>query len=109
MHGKVFGVDELEYAGAFLKYGGLEYFIKAKADLVSLDPSESAIFDEIYFAEIENRKYELIITTPNYIKFNGSKLYRTNCKPDKVRLRKRKKKNKRRISSASKRKNRNLK
>jgi hypothetical protein len=106
LHGKVFGVDELEYAGAFLKYGGLEYFIRAKADLVSLDPSESAIFDEIYFAEIEGRKYELVTTTPNFITFDKSKLYRANRKSDKVRLRKHRKKNKRRISSASKRINR---
>ncbi len=106
LHGKVFGIDELEYAGAFLKYGGLEYFMEAKADLVSLDPSESTIFDEIYFAEIEGQKYELVTTTPNYTRLDRSKLYRDSCKSDNEKLRKRKKKNKRRISSASKRINR---
>ncbi|QJT34350.1 hypothetical protein E4188_16445 [Aeromonas media] len=30
IHGKVFGLDELEYAGAFLKYNGLDKFIQQK-------------------------------------------------------------------------------
>jgi len=35
---KVFGTDELEYAGVFLKYGGFDEFIKAKNKLHSLRP-----------------------------------------------------------------------
>ena len=51
LHGKLFGTDELEYAGYFIKHGGLDEVINQKADLIFLAPDYSDIFDEIYMAE----------------------------------------------------------
>lgn len=60
LHGKIISMDELEYAGAFLKYeGGLKGFVEAKADFIQLDIEESDIFDDIYFSSLEGEVYNL--------------------------------------------------
>src|SRR5205807_7988368 len=47
-HGKVYGTDELEYAGYFIRHGGLQAAIDSKADLLPLNPAYSDFFDELY-------------------------------------------------------------
>jgi len=47
-HGKVYGTDELEYAGYFIRHGGLTEAIDTSADLLTLNPSYSDLFDELY-------------------------------------------------------------
>ncbi|WP_422911520.1 NERD domain-containing protein [Pseudomonas sp. MAC6] len=102
LHGKVFGADELEYAGAFLKYGGLEDFISANADFIPLDISESDIFDEIYYCELDGKVYELEVSSPGLVPFNRSKIFGGMRKGGKNKVSKKI----RNIASSSKRKNR---
>ncbi len=47
-HGKVYGSDELEYAGYFIRHGGLRSAIDSKADLMTLNPAYSDFFEELY-------------------------------------------------------------
>lgn len=103
LHGKVFGTDELEYAGAFLKYGGLEEFIEAKADFIPLDISESDIFDEIYFAEKSGEKVTITPEKSTFNPINRDKFFKS--KPTNASKRSNSK-NKRKMAKKSKRKNR---
>jgi hypothetical protein len=64
LHGKVFGTDELEYVGFFIKHGGLEQLKQVEADMISLEPKYSDIFDEIYFANKFGEKVEVEVTEP---------------------------------------------
>ena len=48
LHGKVFSDDELVFAGYYIKHGSLEQALQTEADLISLDPSYSNVFDDIY-------------------------------------------------------------
>ncbi|USR38913.1 NERD domain-containing protein [Ectopseudomonas hydrolytica] len=103
LHGKVLGSDELEYAGAFLKYGGLQEFIDTKADLIPLDISESDIFDKIYYCELSNQKFELTITSPNLTKLNPAKIFNSSRNSEDNK----KAKARRKAAKASRRRNRN--
>ncbi|MBF3237940.1 NERD domain-containing protein [Aeromonas veronii] len=76
IHGKVFGLDELEYAGAFLKYNGLDKFITAEADFIPLDISESDIFDDIYFAELNGEKMTIEHTDPELIVLDRERIFK---------------------------------
>lgn len=105
LHGKVLGTDELEYAGAFLKYGGLEHFITSDADLIPLDMSESDIFDEIYFAEISGEKYNLEPVDPVSMKLDRNKIFGDNSKKKNANEAKRKKKRARKQSAKSRKRN----
>lgn len=102
VHGKVFGMDELEYAGAFVKYNGLDDFINAKADLIPLDISESNIFDEIYFAEKSGETYEHTPTKPNFVQLDRNSIFK---KSDDLKA-KSKSKSKRKAQKKSKKANR---
>lgn len=101
LHGKVFGTDELEYAGAFLKYNGLDKFIDAPADFIPLDISESDVFDEIYYAELNGEKITIEQIDPELTFFDRSKLFRAN-KTSKSK----KEKSKRKASKNARKKNR---
>lgn len=48
LHGKVFSDDELDYAGYFMRHGGFDSAIKARADLLQLNPEYSSVFDDLY-------------------------------------------------------------
>lgn len=103
LHGKVLGTDELEYAGAFLKYGGLECFIEADADFIPLDISESDIFDEIYFAEKSGEQYNLETVEPVSMKIDRNKLFGDNSKKKKADEAKRNKKARKQSAKSRKR------
>ncbi|MFL5384094.1 MAG: SEC-C domain-containing protein [Longimicrobiaceae bacterium] len=47
-HGKVFGTDELEYAGFHISHGSLRSAVENTADLVQLNSHYSDFFDELY-------------------------------------------------------------
>lgn len=46
-HGKVYGTDELEYAGYFILHDGLTSALDTNADLLTLNPGYSDFFDEL--------------------------------------------------------------
>ncbi|MFY9820881.1 MAG: SEC-C domain-containing protein [Thermoanaerobaculia bacterium] len=48
LHGKVFGSDELEFVGTFLRFGGFGQILEHKLDHNRLDTNMSDIFDELY-------------------------------------------------------------
>ncbi len=48
IHGKVFSDDELDYAGYFMRHGSFDSAIKARADLLQLNPEYSSFFDDLY-------------------------------------------------------------
>lgn len=72
LHGKVVGIDELEYVGAYLSYeGGLNGFLTAKADFISLDMSHADIFDDIYLSNLRGQKYILKKKPFDFVSFNS--------------------------------------
>jgi hypothetical protein len=81
VHGKVFGMDELEYAGAFINYNGFDDFINAEADLIPLDISESNVFDEIYFAEKNGEVYDHSPTEPDFVKLDRNSMFKKTGGP----------------------------
>ncbi|HGS5385829.1 TPA: hypothetical protein ACMDR6_003041 [Vibrio parahaemolyticus] len=103
LHGKVFGTDELEYAGAFLKYGGLDHFVHLEADFVPLDISESKVFDDIYSAQLTGNEYTLEVVEPVMTEIDKKKLFSKKEEPAKAG---KKKKEKRKQAQLSRRKNR---
>lgn len=58
LHGRVFGTDELEFAGAYLK-GGLKDIAVKPRTLTFLHPDLSDIFDDIYLAERQGDQLSL--------------------------------------------------
>ena len=48
LHGKAFSDDELDFAGYFIRHGGIDEPIDTKDALIQLDPSYANIFDDIY-------------------------------------------------------------
>ena len=81
LHGKVFGMDELEYAGAFINYNGFDAFINAEADLIPLDISESNVFDQIYFAEKSGETYEHRPTVPDFVSLDRNSIFKKSANP----------------------------
>ena len=59
-HGLVFGSDELEFAGYYIQHGDLGYILRTKADFISLEPSYSDFFDQLY------RHLQFGTTAPEY-------------------------------------------
>lgn len=106
LHGKVFGSDELEFAGAFLKYGGLHDFITAKAGFIPLGIDESDIFDKIYFAEKKGEKYVCEPVSPGLRPFDKSYFFSRSEGGGKKGKNKSKAKSKRRMEKQSRRGNR---
>ncbi|WP_122522680.1 NERD domain-containing protein [Pseudomonas viridiflava] len=74
LHGKVVGSDELEYFGAFLRYGGLQSYIEAKADFIPLDITESDILDEIHACMLNGEPYELNVEPVSLVPLDRRKL-----------------------------------
>jgi hypothetical protein len=70
VNGKALGNDELEFAGAYLNYGGFDFINKSKDAKVFLDISESRVFDEIHLEKINGRTYEHKIKLPAYSELN---------------------------------------
>lgn len=104
LHGKVLGIDELEYAGAFLKYNGLDSFINAKADFIPLDISESDIFDKIYMAKLNGEKYTFSPQKPVITSINRNDIF--NRKPNNQNKATNKKNRRRALAKKSKKINR---
>ena len=77
LHGKVFGTDELEFAGAFLNYGGLDCFVDNDASFIPLDISESNVFDDIYMAKVNGREFSLTPVQPALTEIDRAKLFNT--------------------------------
>ncbi|AEF21579.1 NERD domain-containing protein [Pseudomonas fulva] len=75
LHGKVFGTDELEYFGAFLRHGGLNAYIDAKADFIPLSITESDIFDDIHACIRNGEQYELTIEPADLVPLDRRKLF----------------------------------
>ena len=48
LHGQVFSDDELVFAGYYIKHGSLKQLLQTEADHISLNPSYSDVFDDIY-------------------------------------------------------------
>ena len=110
LHGKLFGTDELEYVGFYLKHGGLEEIVSNNADLIVLTPDYSDIFDEIYLAEKTGEKIEVTPTPPVMVNareaiFGNDKMVEPVVK-FKWKSSKSKEKRKRKMSKRSRRKNR---
>ncbi|VEI68822.1 Nuclease-related domain [Serratia fonticola] len=101
--GKVMSNDELEFAGAFLKYGSFDFAKKRKEHLVFLDINESKVLDDIYFAKTSGEEYHLDRIVAPYYEFNKEKLFNkgvVNAKGNKER------KNRRKMIKMSRRSNR---
>jgi hypothetical protein len=64
LHGKVFGTDELEYFGYFLKHKHFPDLNQLQADMMVLDHNESDIFDEIYVANQSGEKIVIDVVEP---------------------------------------------
>ncbi|CAI1626934.1 hypothetical protein [Serratia fonticola] len=101
--GKVMSNDELEFAGAFLKYGSFDFAKKRKEHVVFLDINESQVLDDIYFAKTRGEVYHLERMAAPYYELNKDKLFNkgmANAKGNKE------KKNRRKMIKMSKRSNR---
>lgn len=110
LHGKLFGTDELEYVGFYLKHGGLEEIVSKKADLIVLAPQYSDIFDEIFVAEKIGEKIEVAVAPPVMVNAREAIFGIDNLVEPVVKFKgkysKSKEKRKRKISKRSRRKNR---
>ncbi len=69
LHGKVFGTDEMEYLGFFIRHGSLPDPKQIQADILFLEPNYSDIFDEIYIANQSGDKVTVDITKPVFNDF----------------------------------------
>jgi hypothetical protein len=64
LHGKVFGTDELEYLGFFIRHGDLSVLIQQQANMIALNHNYSDIFDEIYEANKSGKKITVDVVEP---------------------------------------------
>lgn len=93
--GKIIAADELEIAGAFLKYNGFENINKDSPQLL-LDISESTVFDEIHLAKLEGKPYTLKITEPDFVEIDRRKIFPIKNKKSKDKKNREQKKARRR-------------
>ncbi|EOZ7558018.1 hypothetical protein ABFP20_001325 [Enterobacter hormaechei] len=93
--GKIIAADELEIAGAFLKYNGFENINKDSPQLL-LDISESTVFDEIHLAKLEGKPYTLKITDPDFVEIDRRKIFPIKNKKSKDKKNREQKKARRR-------------
>lgn len=93
--GKIIAADELEIAGAFLKYNGFENINKDSPQLL-LDISESTVFDEIHLAKLEGKPYTLKITEPDLVEIDRRKIFPIKNKKSKDKKNREQKKARRR-------------
>ncbi|HHZ8355217.1 TPA: hypothetical protein ACWMJN_003869 [Morganella morganii] len=92
--GKIISADELEIAGAYLKYNGFKTISKDSPQLF-LDISESTIFDEIYLAKRDDKPYTLKISESDFVEINSQKLFSIKNKKLKSRKNREQKKSRR--------------
>jgi len=50
MHGRVSAGDELEYAGYLIEHGSFDQLFEREFDRMSLNPTYSEVFDQIFYA-----------------------------------------------------------
>ncbi|HCR1901141.1 TPA: hypothetical protein ONC20_003375, partial [Enterobacter asburiae] len=93
--GKIIAADELEIAGAFLKYNGFKSINKDSPQLF-LDISESTVFDEIHLAKCEGKPYTLKITDPDFVEIDRRKIFSVKNKKSKDKKNREQKKARRR-------------
>lgn len=93
--GKIIAADELEIAGAFLKYNGFKNINKDSPQLF-LDISESTVFDEIHLAKLEGKTYTLKITEPDFVEIDRRKTFSIKNKKPKDKKNREQKKARRR-------------
>ncbi|MCK7174996.1 hypothetical protein [Enterobacter cloacae] len=93
--GKIIAADELEIAGAFLKYNGFKNINKDSPQLF-LDISESTVFDEIHLAKLEGKTYTLKITEPDFVEIDRRKIFSIKNKKPKDKKNREQKKARRR-------------
>jgi hypothetical protein len=112
LHGKVFGADELEFAGFFLRHDSLRPLTEADAGFVQLGPEYSDIFDDVYTANASGQQVERVVKTPVMRSFLAGE---TSVSADKspgasprssASERSQKEKNRKRMAKQSKRRNR---
>ncbi|HIE8873275.1 TPA: NERD domain-containing protein, partial [Klebsiella pneumoniae] len=72
--GKIISADELDIAGAFLKYNGFKSINKDSPQLF-LDISESTVFDEIHLAKLDGKAYTLKTTKPAFFEIDSQKIF----------------------------------
>jgi hypothetical protein len=75
LHGKVMGIDELEYFGAFLRHAGLHEYVEAQADFIPLNITESDILDDIHRCIQNGEPYELNVEPANLIPLDRRKIF----------------------------------
>lgn len=89
--GKIISADELDIAGAFLKYNGFKS-INQDSPQLFLDISESTVFDEIHLAKLDGKAYTLKTTEPAFLEIDRQKIFsKTNKKPKGKKKREQKK------------------
>lgn len=107
LHGKVFGTDELEYAGYYIQHKNFNDMLRLQADLVTLSFDYSDIFDDIYIADHLGEKIAVPHTPPYLINFKQEiiEAVKTNSAKKSQTLRRKKEKNKLRTEKRSRRRN----
>lgn len=64
LHHRVFGADELEFAGYYLRHGSMARLVNTEYDRVVLNPAYSDIFDEVYRSKHGGPPVKLVRTEP---------------------------------------------
>ncbi|WGE60049.1 NERD domain-containing protein [Actinobacillus equuli] len=98
LHGKVFGSDELEFAGQFLNYGGLEHYSNlGDREIAMLTFSDSRVFDNIFYAMNLDIPYNHTVKKPDIFELiaRDESKKQSNFSSKKKKLRKMKEKSKR--------------
>lgn len=85
--GKIISGDELEIAGAYLKYDGFKT-IKENSPPLFLDISESNVFDEIHMAKIDGNPYILKTIEPDFIELDKQKILGRKSRNTKIKNKK---------------------
>ncbi|EPY7198183.1 NERD domain-containing protein [Klebsiella variicola] len=93
--GKIISADELDIAGAFLKYNGFKSINKDSPQLF-LDISESTVFDEIHLAKLDGKAYTLKTTKPAFFEIDSQKIFSKTNKKSKDKKKREQKKARRR-------------
>lgn len=65
LHGKIFGTDELEFAGFFLRHDSMRELIESEASFIQLAPDYSDVFDSVYEANARGEKIERVVVPAN--------------------------------------------
>ncbi|HEJ1074333.1 TPA: NERD domain-containing protein [Serratia marcescens] len=101
--GKIMSNDELEFAGAYLKYDGFDFSPDSPEHKVFLDINESRVLDDISYAKSNGEEYILEVIEPPYYELSKDKLSKRKVPTTKMKKMKR---IKRTMANKSKRKNR---